>query len=297
MKRLSMAMLPLLFCFLFGTCAGPHPPYEPVLTPELALRSSQVPPACFAGEPISSDFNDLRVLHNDGYLVGFSPETRTPIWACYRLFEVADPPDLSRPDIDFATDLRAGVTVTHEDYTNTGYDRGHLAPSAGIGKCYGRDAQIGTFITSNICPQHPGLNQRCWERFENKVASDYSERLGAVWVVAGPIFDGPCKEFESDVRVPDAFYKIVVAEVDGRFEALGIVMENDRTERSPVRDYVRRIDDIEARAHLDFFHELDDVDEDELEADETPHDTWDIDWSLEPRFPGITRTIRVRDCD
>src|SRR5205814_1421993 len=146
----------------------------------------------------------VQVLENDGYTVGFSGETRTPLWVCYRLFPHEFEPE--RPDVDFAQDDRIDIPLKHADYTNSGYDRGHMAPSDGIGRCYGPQAQLGTFIVTNICPQHPGCNQRMWERFENKESHDYAERFGEVWIVDGPIFDGPCVELTTDVRVPDAFY-------------------------------------------------------------------------------------------
>src|SRR5690606_22183704 len=82
----------------------------------------------------------VEVLTNTAYTSGYSSETRTPLWVAYRLdedtpFEPA--PRLSR----FLRDERVADPVTHDDYTGSGYDRGHLAPSAPIGRRYGSDAQ------------------------------------------------------------------------------------------------------------------------------------------------------------
>lgn len=248
------------------------------------------------GIPMDANCEAFKLLENQGYVVGYSQETGTPLWVSYYLFETNDPAP-SRPDVDFAIDLRTGIQVTHDDYTNTGYDRGHMAPSAGIGKCYGEVAQLETYFTSNICPQAPGLNQRCWERFEHKVLNDYAQRLGEVWVFTGPIFEGPCRELEADVRVPTAFYKIVVAAMNGEWDCIAIVMDNVRTDSSPIAKFVTSVDQIERRTGLDFLSGLPDRTEAALEARGTASATWTPDFELNPRFSGETRSINDQACD
>lgn len=253
-------------------------------------------PGVYAGLPGGPAADGLIILENDGYTVGFSTATLTPRWAAYRLFAVGEV-ETARPNISFRQDSRIGVSLRHGDYTNTGYDRGHMAPSDGIARCYGPEAQVGTFVVSNICPQHPGLNQRAWERFEHKESHDYAERLGEVWIVTGPIFDGPCFEFTSGVRVPDAFFKIVVAEIDDTPEMLAIIMNNERTENSRVEDYITTVDEIELRAGLDFFSGLEDAVEAAAEANAVPHPAWRVTDELRPTFAGSDRPINVRPCD
>lgn len=261
------------------------------------LTAAQPAGHMFKGEPTSTLWTDVLLIENDAYTVGFSPTTRTPVWVAYSLFGT-DAESQVRPTSHFSDDPRTGLSdLTHASYTNSGYDRGHMAPSSGIGRCFGEDAQLETFIVSNICPQHPGCNQRTWERLENHVAIDYADRFGVVWVVDGPIFDGPCEELLSDVRIPARFYKIIVAEIDGQPEALAVVMPNQRTERSRISVYVTSVDRIEEQTGLDFFHKLSDEREAALEANETPHTRWGIDFELRPEFPGADREIRKRPCD
>jgi len=42
--------------------------------------------------------------------------------------------------------------VTSHDYTGSGYNRGHCAPNYAIAVCYGAQAQLETFLMSNILP-------------------------------------------------------------------------------------------------------------------------------------------------
>ncbi len=261
-------------------------------------QNATVESACFKGEPVSQFFDEITVIENKGYVVGFAPETRTPIWTCYRLFDVEDPPQLTRPKKKFSTYRDGDLEVKHSDYTNSGFDRGHMAPSSGIGKCYGRSAQLGTFKTTNICPQHPGLNQRCWERFERQVSDYYAEQMAEVWVITGPIFGDACIELESEIRVPEAFYKIVVAQLESKVEMLALIMPNERTEKSKIGRFVHTVDEIEDLTGIDFFGNLPDDEEELAEAREIPHTSWNADtWELRPTFAGTPRTIRIRECD
>lgn len=265
-------------------------------------ENATVATACFEGEPKSEFFEDIIVIQNEGYVVGFSEETRTPIWACYHLKDIPNPHKVKRPkNKKFATYSDGDFVVRDKDYSNSGYDRGHMAPSAGIGKFFGKDAQLATFKTTNICPQHPGLNQRCWERFESQVADFYVGKFDEVWVVTGPIFEGPCIELESDIRLPQAFYKIVVAKIDDNVEMLGIVMPNERTEKSTIGHYIHTVDEIEEWTGIDFFHDLEPTVEDNAEAKGTQENrvnpAWNPGWELRPTFAGSERPIHVRECD
>jgi endonuclease G len=261
----------------------------------LAAALDAVSPV-FMGAPVTSA--DVIVLENSAYTVGFSQETRTPLWAAYRLFEVGAASDTPRPAMPFESDPRVNLPdLVHASYTRSGYDRGHMVPSSGIGRCYGEDAQIETFIVSNICPQHPGCNQRVWERFEYREAHDYAAAFDVIWVIDGPIFGGECVELLADVRVPVAFYKIVIASIDGSWEALAIQVKNERTERSRIRSFLTTVDAIELATEMDFFSELPDDVESQLESNHTPHPRWDVDFELRPTFPGAARSLKQRSCN
>jgi DNA/RNA endonuclease G (NUC1) len=54
----------------------------------------------------------------------------------------------------------------HRDYTNSGYDRGHMAPNADFNDTY--DNALMTFFIANIWPQTPELNRVEWLKTENE---------------------------------------------------------------------------------------------------------------------------------
>ncbi len=240
---------------------------------------------------------EVQILENEGFTVGYSAATRTPLWVGYRLF--ADPPFTpGKRRSRFLIDKRVSNPVSHDDYSNTGYDRGHMAPNAPIARCYGEDAQRETFLTTNIIPQLPGLNQRGWEALESLISTEWAERFSEVWVFTGPIFEGPCMELESDVAVPSACYMIIVDidDITGEVNALGVIMEQRRIEEEPLENFVFTIDEIEARTHIDFLPELEDSVESLVEAEDADM-RWEVAQRLHPQFGGTPRELRVRACD
>jgi DNA/RNA endonuclease G (NUC1) len=63
---------------------------------------------------------------------------------------------------------------SHRDYTNSGYDRGHMAPNADFNDTY--ENALLTFFIANIWPQTPEVNRQEWLKTEietRRLASEY----------------------------------------------------------------------------------------------------------------------------
>jgi endonuclease G len=71
------------------------------------------------------------------------------------------------------------------DYTNSGYDRGHMTPA---GDESTTDSEKESFSMANVVPQVHKLNAGEWEKIEAQVR-DLATQLGDVYVVTGPAFD------------------------------------------------------------------------------------------------------------
>ena len=71
---------------------------------------------------------EIKVLYNTAYIVGYSEELKNPRWVCYRLGNLKNDctvPKFERP-YSFYVDNRTKSKVSHDDYTSSGYDRGHM---------------------------------------------------------------------------------------------------------------------------------------------------------------------------
>lgn len=152
------------------------------------------------------------------------------------------------------------------DYRNSGYDRGHLIPSADRKATERQQAE--TFYMSNISPQVHRMNAGIWESAERRVRG-WANYFGRVWVVTGPCLK-PMPKLrigDNQVAVPDKFYKIVlVLNPDRSFRMIGFVIPNEATKKS-LASFVTPVDDIEDLTGIDFFPTLPDDIEDAVEAD------------------------------
>jgi endonuclease G len=166
----------------------------------------------FAGVPVGD--RPLKILENEGYLVGYDEVRQNPAWVAYKLEYRRGGQTAERPT-GFETDTRTRARVEHSDYTNSGFDRGHMAPNYAIGMSYGEAAQTETFLMSNIVPQTPDLNRGPWKTVEQLIANDYLREGQELWVITGPIYGESVIELDSGVMVPTAFFKIVVDDVGG----------------------------------------------------------------------------------
>ena len=125
---------------------------------------------------------------------------------------------------DFHADKRLKNSPTPDDYTSTGYDRGHLTPAADASN----DEQMSdTFLMTNMTPQEPTVNRTPWRLLEVKVR-DGSYR----YVITGAIYSYPAKTVgKHAVPVPVSYYKLIYT-TDGKVQAY----EAENTPNAPVKE-------------------------------------------------------------
>ena len=208
-----------------------------------------------------------RMVQHKAYLSSYNTETLIPNWVCYEITAEEAEGRLSREGREFRMDpdLRGCTQAMREDYSNSGWTKGHLMPAADAAFS---DATITeTFYFTNICPQNETLNAGDWEYLERKVRS-WAKRYGSVWVATGPIVGenryGTIGD--RDVTVPDSFFKaLLVRRPDGSYSAIAFVMDND-DERYYLKDCSMSIDELERLTGFDFFPALDDRIEERVES-------------------------------
>jgi endonuclease G len=172
----------------------------------------------------------------------------------------------ARRSDDFRSDPAIpGGSATVDDYKNSAYDRGHLAPAADMS--FSLQAMSESFYMSNMSPQRSEVNRGLWKDLEEKVR-DYALANGALYVVSGPIFDPnrPCITIgKNKVAVPDKYYKVLLDPNSKAPKAIGFIMNNSSSNPS-LADCAVSVDAVEAATGLDFFNQLDPADEARLES-------------------------------
>ena len=158
-----------------------------------------------------------------------------------------------------------GTKVVTYDYSHSGYDRGHMAPAGDMK--WNKKAMEESFYMSNICPQDHNLNTKDWNNLEMK-SREWARRYGKVYIVCGPIYNGKRNEYISEhrVKVPDAFFKVILINESNKQCAIGFLFENEAGER-PLEEYIVSVDQIEKTTGMDFFSALPDDVENRLEKE------------------------------
>lgn len=199
----------------------------------------------------------------EGFRLAFNPSNKTPDWVAWELLGRETDGTTVRSD-RFWQDADLEGCPTTGDYARSGYDRGHLCPAAE--QKWNPKAMEDCFVMANMCPQDHALNSGAWNTLENKERA-WAQRDSAIVIVAGPIYEkSDTKRIgESLVRVPGAFFKVIVAPYADNPRGIGFVFPNMSSPGS-MENYVTTIDDVEKLTGLDFFYNLPDDIEDKVES-------------------------------
>ena len=219
-----------------------------------------------------------RTLRNNDFMLGYSDIRGNPLWVTYLLTQLPEGKKGYRRPSTFYKDWRNITQITTDDYTKSGYDRGHMAPNSAISKLYGKKSQLDSFLMTNITPQRPNLNRKLWQRLEEVEFKEFTKHFDKVWVVTGPIFDDKIERLKSSnyIEIPDEFYKVYIGLKGNQPpKALAFIMPQKVRGNEPLTKYVTSIDEVERKTNLDFFADLDDKIEDEIEKS-TEIKSWNL---------------------
>ena len=214
-----------------------------------------------------------QIIQHEGYTVSYNADYRIANRVAYVLTDKEARSDKAERQNKFVVDpLVKGASATNEDYTRTGYDRGHLAPAGDMK--WSEKAMRESFYLSNITPQKPGLNRGIWKELEEQIRL-WARENGAVLIATGPVI--PDEELnrlgKNRVGVPRQFYKVLCMVVNNQLEGVGFLFENRDYGTTPLRQMMVPIDRVEQVTGIDFFPALPDDEERQMEA--TVHtDLW-----------------------
>ncbi len=203
------------------------------------------------------------VKEYEGFTVDFNPENKTPNYVAW-ILQGHETEGATARSNNFWTDRELDGCPDTRDYSRSGYDRGHMCP-AGEQK-WSDDAMNHSFVMANICPQKHELNTGAWKTLEDKERV-WAKRDSAIVIIAGPIYDKTDKETigKNKVRVPSAFFKVLLAPYSNPMRAIGFVYPNMKCEGN-MSNYAVTVDDVEKMTGFDFFSSLPDDIENDIES-------------------------------
>ncbi len=238
------------------------------------------------GLPSSAERN-TQLISREAYTLLFSYDDLIPLWVSWHL---DDEDTGTGRDADFRGDpnVPQEYRLNKDDYTNCGYDRGHICPNADRSGDDGMQQE--SFYMTNIVPQNGDNNQGVWRELEEFIRSEYIDNGKEAYIIAGPAGvggydeDGELRESfttevdgkDVEVTVPAYVWKIAIIIDDGnddldRIEdrgvtVLAVCMPNADPGSNAWDDYVCTIDHIEELTGYDFLSAVDDSIEASLET-------------------------------
>ncbi|MGA2242871.1 MAG: DNA/RNA non-specific endonuclease [Verrucomicrobiota bacterium] len=240
-----------------------------LLSAALAEATTNVTSQMQLGNPSSASANtnnhDHYLIQRTVEAIDYSDNFGEPNWASWDL--TASDLGSSGRNSSFYTDTNLPPNfyrVSTDDYSGSGYDRGHMCPSA--------DRTISTnvnklvFFMSNIIPQAPDNNEAVWEYFESycrTLAQSGNELL----IICGPSgFNGSLIHPSQRVFIPAYTWKIVVvgpsgcgtnlSMIDASTRVISLKIPNSNSVSSSWQNYITSARQIEVDTGFTFFTAL-----------------------------------------
>ncbi|MDP4281465.1 MAG: DNA/RNA non-specific endonuclease [Bacteroidota bacterium] len=197
----------------------------------------------------SQDF----ILHHTGYTLSYNKTYHVANWVAYELTAEETVPVVKRNNHFVPDPLLGEGSASNADYKDSGYDRGHLAPSADL--CYSKQTMLESFYLSNITPQEPAFNRGIWEHLEEQVRQ-WAVDDKDVYVVTGTILTPGLPAIGRDrITVPRCFFKVILDYTEPDVKGIGFIIPNKGSDL-PLQHYAVTIDSVEKVTGIDFFYQL-----------------------------------------
>ncbi|MFN8348737.1 MAG: DNA/RNA non-specific endonuclease [Spirosomataceae bacterium] len=161
------------------------------------------------------------------------------------------------------------VKIKPNDYSNSGFDRGHLCPSAD--RTQSAADNSATFLMTNMVPQAPELNREAWAYLE-EFCRDLVAEKHKLYIIAGTYGSGGegskgnAAKLNDAVQVPSRMYKIItvlpengtVGEINADTPVIAVDFPN---KNSAVKNtgwirYITTVSELEKNTGFDFFSRL-----------------------------------------
>lgn len=190
--------------------------------------------------------NTNYLVKKDYFVLSYDDSKGTPNWVSWHLHEkyLGDAP--RRRTFMQDDKLPNGFTkIDHQDYTGSGFDRGHMCPRSDRNKT--REMSYSTFVMTNIVPQSNENNAGAWNQLELYCRYLVTQKGKELYVVAGP--QGIRGQGRNGYRnkiaggkvvVPNKVWKVImvldandndndIERVDETTRLIAVIIPNDRT--------------------------------------------------------------------
>ena len=219
------------------------------------------------GIPKDNDDSDDYLMEKPQYVLSYNNARGGANWVAWNLNE-SWYGTVERRQGQFITDMSLPdgfQRITHNDYTGSGYDRGHMVRSEERTRT--REDNDATFLMTNILPQTHDLNAGPWLSLETYCEVLAKKKNHELYLIAGGIYDKNPEYLKGKgngrVAIPKSTWKIVVVlergqgleHVNKETRIIAVNMPNEQGKefkKSGWRKYLTTVDELERLTGYDF---------------------------------------------
>jgi len=204
------------------------------------------------------------IIDHGFFVLNYCPEWKTSYWSAEHLRLSNFTKHVGRSNVFYPdADLPGNLRSTNSDYSGTGMDRGHITCAGDW--AFSRASSNATFVLSNMAPQEPNSNRKCWRILEESIRDSVMKIKGEAWVVTGLLVSPNHRSIgKHKIAVPDYYYKaVLLLHKNGEYSALAALGEN--VAKGATVTYVAT-DSVESLSGFDFWPLLPDSVEDAVET-------------------------------
>jgi endonuclease G, mitochondrial len=204
------------------------------------------------------------------FALSYNNSKGTPNWVSWRLTFEDFGSAKRMPFYPDETLPRGFNVVVPQDYTNAGFDRGHMCPHSDRDRT--EAMSHATFVMTNIIPQTAAVNQRAWRQLEMYCRMLVEHENRELYIVCGPAGHGGRGRngFKTalprgKVTVPGECWKVILVSdhtdghepiIDQNTRLIAVVMPNDNTVGEDWTEYRTSVKDVEALTGFKFFDRI-----------------------------------------
>ncbi len=212
-----------------------------------------------SGATMDAENRDNYLLVRETHISSYNNSRGTINWTAWFTTAKDLGENRERPRFEADRRLPNGFRrVQYYDYSGSGYDRGHIVPSAD--RLADPRLNEQTFLMTNIVPQTKDLNQFPWQKLESYSRS-LARRGDTIYTIAGVY--GEKERLRGKVVVPTNCWKVIVVLTRGRTDitrstrVIAVDMPNiDGIENVEWQHYQTTVREIENRTGLNLFSQL-----------------------------------------
>lgn len=149
---------------------------------------------------------NLTKICRHGYLSYFDTKNKIPFLVYYKITPITILGCFPRSE-NFAEDLSISNSASLDDYKQSIYDRGHMAPSSDL--AWNKEAEEESYLMTNISPQLASFNRGLWKSLETFIRNYVHQTQKEHIVIVGTVYNDQDPSIGRGVKIPSAYYKIL----------------------------------------------------------------------------------------